>query len=157
MLRRMSVQITPRGTRGAFFPRLPAPLMQFINDTTFKYFRNRKFQGGHVLSLSTLGAKSGKPRRATVMYFPDGDNAWLIVGSAGGASWHPGWVYNLAKYPDQVWVEIGNRKIKVRPQSLSGEERAAAYRRVVAQAPSFGPYETSTDRELPVIRLTAET
>jgi deazaflavin-dependent oxidoreductase (nitroreductase family) len=153
MLPGVSVQVPPKGTRGGKFPRLPGPLMQFMNDTIFRFYRNRPFNGGTLLSLTTVGARSGQQRRSTVMYFPEGDNAWLIVGSAGGAAAHPAWVYNLAKHPDQVWIEIGSRKLKVTPQSLTGDARAKAWQRITTESPGFAGYETKTDRELPVIRL----
>ena len=150
----MSVVVPPKGTRGGKFPRLPGPLMQFMNDTVFRLFRNRRFAGNTILQLSTIGARSGQPRRSTVAYFPDGANAWLIVGSAGGAEAHPAWVYNIAKHPDQVWVEIGNRKLKVTPELLAGAARAAAWQKVIATSPGFASYEVKTDRELPIFRLT---
>jgi deazaflavin-dependent oxidoreductase (nitroreductase family) len=126
-----------------------------MNDLAFRLLRNRPFRGATgVLSLTTVGAKSGRSRRTTVSYFPDGNQAWLIVGSAGGASWHPAWVYNLARNPDQVWIEMGSRKLKVKPESLTGERRADAWRRITMAAPDFKKYEVSTDREMPVVRLT---
>ena len=136
---------------------MPAPLMRFMNDLIFRIFRNRDFNGGRVLMLTTVGARSGEQRRSTLGYFPDGDNGWIIIGSAGGAAKHPAWIYNLAKHPDQVWVEIGNRKIKVTPETLKGEARAQAWQRVVANAPGYGTYETKTDRQIPVIRLSPAT
>jgi deazaflavin-dependent oxidoreductase (nitroreductase family) len=134
---------------------MPAPLMRFINAIVFRIFRNREFSGGRLLMLTTVGARSGEQRRSTLGYFPDGDNAWLVIGSAGGAARNPAWVYNLARHPDQVWVEIGPRKVKVRPEILKGEERAQAWQRIVAKAPNYGAYETKTDRAIPVVRLTA--
>jgi hypothetical protein len=53
-----------------------------------------------------------------------------------------------------VWVELGDRSLKVTPETLTGDERARAWRRITAQAPGFAAYETSTDRQIPVIRLT---
>jgi deazaflavin-dependent oxidoreductase (nitroreductase family) len=128
--------------------------MQLMNDIMFRIYRNRPFQGGSVLSLTTVGARSGQPRRSTVMYFRDGDNAWLVVGSAGGAAAHPAWIYNLAKHPDQVWIEVGSKKLKVTPESLTGEARAKAWQRIVTESPGFASYEIKTDREIPVVRLT---
>jgi deazaflavin-dependent oxidoreductase (nitroreductase family) len=152
----MSVEVTPSGTRGGKFPRMPGPFMRLMNDVMFRLFRNRPFQGGgHLLALTTVGARSGQERRSTVMYFPDTDKSWLIVASAGGAAAHPAWFLNLAKNPDKVRVEIGNRKVQVTPETLKGEERARAWQRVVALSPGFGGYESKTDREIPVIRLTA--
>lgn len=132
---------------------MPAPMMRFINDLIFRIFRNRDFNGGRVLMLTTVGARSGQQRRSTLGYFPDGANGWIIIGSAGGAAKHPAWIYNLARHPDQVWVEIGNQKIKVTPETLNGEARAQAWQRVVAAAPGYGSYESKTDREIPIIRL----
>jgi deazaflavin-dependent oxidoreductase (nitroreductase family) len=151
----VSVQVPPRGTRGAFFPRAPGAISRFFNDLAFRFLRNRQFRGADgVLSLTTVGARSGRERHSTVAYFPDGDQAWLIVASAGGAAWHPAWLYNLARHPDQVWAQIGSRKMKVIPESLTGERRAEAWMRITTQAPGFKAYETSTDREIPVVRLT---
>jgi deazaflavin-dependent oxidoreductase (nitroreductase family) len=154
MLSSVSVHVPPNGSRGGKFPRLPGPLAQFMNDTIFRIFRNRLFNGGSLLSLTTVGARSGQQRRSTVMYFPDGDNAWLVVGSAGGAAAHPAWIYNLAKHPDQVWIQIGSRKLHVTPESLTSEARSKAWQRITSQVPSFAGYEIKTDRELPVVRLT---
>jgi deazaflavin-dependent oxidoreductase (nitroreductase family) len=151
----MSVEVPPSGTRGVALPPLPGPVMRFINDTIFRIFRNRTFLGGgHLLMLTTVGARSGEPRRSTLGYFPDGNNAWIIVASAAGAAKHPAWYFNLAKHPDQVWIEIGTRKIQVRPESLTGEERARAWQKVIAEAPNYAGYEDKTDRQIPIVRLT---
>jgi deazaflavin-dependent oxidoreductase (nitroreductase family) len=131
--------------------------MRLLNTTMFRIYRNRPFQNANVLSLTTTGARSGQQRQSTVAYFSDGDNVWLIVGSKGGAATHPAWFFNLAKHPDRVWAEIGSKKMKVRPVTLSGEERTQAWRRITQQSPGFADYETKTDREIPVIRLTSET
>lgn len=129
--------------------------MRVMNALMFRLFRNRSFNGAPLLSLTTVGAKSGLQRQSTVACFADGANAWLVVASAGGSPTHPAWFFNLAKHPDQVWIEVGNRKLRVRPETLSGDARAAAWQRITRQAPSFASYETKTDREIPVVRLTA--
>jgi deazaflavin-dependent oxidoreductase (nitroreductase family) len=114
-----------------------------------------KMGGRPLLYLTTVGAKSGQRRTAVVMPFPEGDDAWLIVASKGGAATHPAWFHNIAAHPDQVEVEVDGRKTAVTPQTLSGEERAAAWRRITSERPNFAGYETKTDRQIPVIRLTA--
>jgi deazaflavin-dependent oxidoreductase (nitroreductase family) len=147
----VSVELTPNGTHGAFFPRLA---MRLVNGTVFRLFRNRRFAGAHLLMLNTVGARTGQQRKATLGYFADGDNAWLIVGSVGGAARHPTWVYNLAKHPDQVSIELGNRALKVKPRTLKGDERARAWQRIIAEAANYAEYPARTDREIPIIRLT---
>src|SRR5712691_9849810 len=138
----MSVSLTPSGTRGGTMPRMPGPMMQFMNDVIYFIFRSRLFSGLRLLQLTTIGARSGQPRRSTLGYFAESDRAWVIIGSAAGAAKHPAWVYNLAKHPDQVWVELGQQRIKVRPETLKGEERAEMWRRIVQAAPSYKSYES---------------
>jgi deazaflavin-dependent oxidoreductase (nitroreductase family) len=113
-----------------------------------------KFMGFPALVLTTVGAKSGVERKQILGGFPDGDNAWLIVASKGGAASHPHWFINIAKNPDKVWVQVGNRKMRVHVDSLQGKEREDAYARVVAVAKNYGSYPKKTDREIPVLRVT---
>ncbi len=86
--------------------------------------------------------------------FADGDDAWLVVASKGGAPTHPAWFINLAKQPDKIWLEVGNRKLAVKAESLTGDERLAAIARIAKIAPRYGAYQNKTDREIPVLRLT---
>ena len=62
----------------------------------------------------------------------------------------------MAKNPDRVWAEVAGRRIKVRPETLKGEERNAAFQRIVAAAPGYGAYQAKTDREIPIVRLRPE-
>jgi deazaflavin-dependent oxidoreductase (nitroreductase family) len=111
---------------------------------------------GDLLLLDTVGARSGQPRTTAVRRFEDGDGRWLIVASHAGGAKQPAWLHNLAAHPDQVWIEIGRHRMKVRPELLEGEDRAAAWQRIVAEVPQFGSYETTTDRLIPVLRLVRE-
>jgi deazaflavin-dependent oxidoreductase (nitroreductase family) len=140
-------------------PRFPGPLAAFfggINVLVYRLFARRRFMGNKLLLLNTVGAKTGKTRLATLGRFPEGDNAWLIVGSASGDARHPAWYLNLAKNPDKVSIEFEGRTVRVRPESLKGAEREAAWQRVVSEAPMYNRYLEKTDREIPIVRLTAE-
>jgi deazaflavin-dependent oxidoreductase (nitroreductase family) len=110
--------------------------------------------GFPILVITTIGAKTGHERSHILGGFPDGHDAWLIVASKGGAADHPAWFHNIAKNPDQVWVQIGNRRFRADVESLRGKEREDAYQRVVDVAPTYGGYLKKTDREIPVIRVT---
>ena len=148
----MSVELTPRGTRGVTLPKLPRPLMKVLLPIGNAVLRLR---GAKLLELTTTGARSGLPRTVTLGWFPAGQDAWLVVASNAGAVQHPGWYVNMAKHPEQVWITVGGRKIHVRPESLKGAERAEAWRQIVAQAPGYAGSATKTDREIPVVRLRA--
>lgn len=153
----MSVVVTPSGTRGV---KIPLPNGVLVAGTRLlvgiqRLTRGRfKMNGAPLLLVHTVGAKSGEPRTSMLAQFPEPDGSTVIVGSFGGAAKHPAWYFNLAKHPDQVFIEREGKLIHVRPQSLSGEERERVWRRIVATAPGFAEYQRKTDRELPVVRLT---
>jgi deazaflavin-dependent oxidoreductase (nitroreductase family) len=118
-----------------------------------------RVQGRPLLILETVGARSGRARSAILGWFPavsdTAGESWLVVASYGGAARHPAWYLNLARNPDKVWVQVGDRKVKVRPESLKGAERARAWERVVQLAPGYAGYQEKTDRVIPIVRLTA--
>ena len=156
-----AITIPPRGTRGSNMPgggvlnKLFKPLMDM---QISRYRKNAvdtppQMMGFPVVLLTTVGAKTGQERTHVLGGFADGDDAWLIVASKGGASTHPAWFINIAKNPDKIWLEVGKRKFRARAESLQGAERAAALERVAAVAPRYGEYQRKTDREIPVIRL----
>jgi deazaflavin-dependent oxidoreductase (nitroreductase family) len=157
----MTVEVTPQGTRGAGFPRLLRTLMRLGSGFIVRNYRRRgtdlRINGQPLILLTTIGAKSGARRQVLLSRFPDGESktSWLVTGTAGGSATHPAWFMNLAKNPDKVWVEVDRRETRVRPEGLQGEERDEAWRQIVARAPSFGGYPGKTDRQIPVVRLTA--
>ena len=152
---RPRLPIPPRGSRGATMPRIPLAHMRFITDLIFRLYRKRRFMGFRVLRLTTIGARSGRERQTVLGYFDDPANpdARLIVASAAGAANHPAWFFNLAKHPDNVWIEVGDHKLRVTPELLEGEQRAAAWQRIVAEAPNYAAYPSKTDRQIPLVRL----
>jgi deazaflavin-dependent oxidoreductase (nitroreductase family) len=115
----------------------------------------RRMDGMPVILLTTLGARSGEPRTTPVMSFPEGDSAWLVVASFGGAVKHPAWFTNMAKHPEDIWVEVDGRRVRVAPSSVTGEDRERAWERITRESPRFVEYQKKTDREIPVVRLTA--
>jgi deazaflavin-dependent oxidoreductase (nitroreductase family) len=153
----MSFNTTPNGTRGARQPKAGRLMTWFNNWNAKKIRRNGdgKMMGFNALVLTTIGAKSGVERTSPVGWFPTGDDdSWLIVASAAGAPKNPAWYYNLAAHPDKVTIEMGGRRIPVTAEQLHGADRVAAWQRIISAAPRFASYESKTDREIPVIRLT---
>lgn len=153
----MAFEKTPRGTHGTNVPSFVTPVMKFMNNQMIKRFRRSEASGKTMgmLVLTTVGAKSGQRRQSLLGSFPDGDGAWLVVASAGGATANPAWYHNLAAHPGEAQVEVGGKTLNVTATQLSGEERDAAWRRVIAAQPRYAGYEKKTDRLIPVIRLTA--
>lgn len=150
----MSFQTTPAGTRGGRGAPSNALTRTLMRGMTSWHRRSGdKFQGMDLLYLTTVGAKTGQKRQSSVARFADGDDAWLVVASAGGSARHPSWYYNIAAHPDQVWVEFGGHQMRVTPVQLDGDARAQAWQRITQSQPRYVGYQTKTDRAIPVIRL----
>lgn len=143
----------PTGTRGA---RQPGRLFRWMNRLLMGRARrtDRRTMGMNLLVLTTVGRRSGQPRSTPLAWFPGPDGSWLVVASAGGAPANPAWYLNLAAHPDRVTVEQAGRAVAVTAEELHGTERERAWQRITAEAANFRRYEETTDRELPVIRLT---
>ena len=147
----MGVELTPNGTYGAAIPNIPRPIMKVVFGLLSTFI---KLRGGRILDLITTGSKSGIAHRVPLSWFSDGDNAWLIVGSMGGAAKHPAWYFNMVRNPDKVWIEVDKDKIQVQGESLKGAAYDTAWNKIVAAAPNYGAYKGQTDRQIPVVRLT---
>ena len=147
----MSVQVTPQGTRGRTLPRSAWRIFNAIGTRLYRLGRT-----GHEVLVVTKGSRTGQERSSTVRRFDEADGSLLVVGSKGGTATHPAWFINIAKNPNAVWIEVKGNRTKVTPTTLAGAERVQAWKRIVAEAPNFGQYELTTDREIPVVRLTPE-
>lgn len=157
-LRPMALELPPAGTHGSKAPP-SGPLIRGMMAAARLVHRltGDKMSGQPLLHLHTVGAKSGQPRTSIVMAFPEAGDTWLVVASRGGTADHPGWLYNIAAHPDRVEVEIGGRKLAVTPQVLDDQERATAWDLITTTQPRFSGYQEQTDRQIPVVRLTAGT
>ena len=129
-------------------------LLGRVSAVLYRLGIGRRAGATQILLLTTKGAKTAQVRTHPLAWFPDGEEAWLVVASFGGSALHPAWYRNLVAHPEQVSIEVGNRKLRVTPQLLEGPEREDRWGRIVAAAPNFGDYAQRTDRVLPVVRLT---
>jgi deazaflavin-dependent oxidoreductase (nitroreductase family) len=160
----MTIEVTPRGTRGTRIPS-GGPLMALFRLTTKWSMRSYRRSGGvgiskrmgfPVVLLTTRGAKSGLLRTTLIGGFKDSEDSWLVVASLAGAARHPAWFLNMAKHADEIWLEVGRERFKVRAESLEGTERSEALRRIAGISARYGRYQEKTDREIPIVRLTRE-
>ena len=112
----MSVILTPNGIRGVSY-RIPRRLMALLTRIPVALQRlsggRLQMHGEPLLLLTTVGARTGQPRTSMVSQFPNSDGSKLIVASFGGAAKHPAWYFNLAKHPDQVFIDRNGRRIRV--------------------------------------------
>ncbi len=138
----------------------PSPLSRWMqikmNDRAVRKFRRKggQFMGMDLLVLHTVGKNSGLPRQSPLAWFPDGDDAWLVVASGGGKR-NPDWYANLTARPEDTAVELhGGDPIPVTPHTLDGDARAEAWQRIAADQPRYGKYQKKSVRQYPVVRLT---
>jgi deazaflavin-dependent oxidoreductase (nitroreductase family) len=102
------------------------------------------FAGRTVLLLTTIGAKSGKPRLAPLIYTLAGDG-YVIAASSGGSPANPAGFANLVANP-VVTVELGGETFTVRARVTEGDERDRLWAEHVAAHPVQLRSDTSTRR-----------
>lgn len=141
------------GTPGAF----SRWMQHHMNARVNRKVRKGKgtFMGMKVLILNTVGSRSGQPRETPVAWFPDEGDARLIVASGGGRR-NPDWFDNLMAHPDRAAIELpGEEAVPVTPQRLDGAERERAWQRIAEVQPRIAKYQSKSEREYPVVRLTS--
>ena len=79
------------------------------------------FEGGTLLLLHHVGARTGTPRVNPLMYRRDGDR-YVVFASKAGAPTSPDWYHNLKAHPNTT-IEVGTDTIDV--AAVGGDRRGA--------------------------------
>lgn len=111
-----------------------------------------ELKGKPVILLTTIGAKTGKLRKTPLMRV-EHNGEYAVVASLGGAPKHPVWYHNVKAHP-HVELQDGTRTADYEAREVTGEEKAAWWRRAVEVWPDYADYQRKTDREIPVFVLT---
>ncbi len=109
------------------------------------------WRGVPTLILTTLGRRSGKPRRLALIYGRDGDR-YVVVASKGGSDQHPEWYLNLRDNPE-VQVQVGGDRFRAYARTASPDEREALWPRMAEIWPDYDKYQAKTEREIPLVIL----
>lgn len=107
----------------------------------------------NTLILTTRGRKTRREIPKPLVFYKE-DGRIFIVASYGGNDRPPAWYLNLVANPD-VRVEIGWSRRTCRAQTLSSEERAKVWPRLIATYPLYAQYQSRTSREIPLVELVA--
>ncbi|MEU9335471.1 nitroreductase family deazaflavin-dependent oxidoreductase [Streptomyces sp. NPDC048290] len=76
--------------------------------------------------------------------------------ASGGGTRNPDWHDNLLARPERALVELpGRAPVPVTPHRLDGPDRERAWRRIAEAQPRIAKYQSKSERQYPVIRLTA--
>jgi deazaflavin-dependent oxidoreductase (nitroreductase family) len=109
------------------------------------------WRGAPTLLLTTRGRRSGRLRRTPLIYGRDGD-AYVVVGSWGGAPRHPSWYLNLSEDPE-VGIQVGSEKMAARASTAEGAGRDELWSRMTEIWPDYDKYQQKTARRIPIVVL----
>lgn len=133
----------------------PAALGEFNRNIIEEFRANAgkvaAFEGGNLLLLHSIGARTGHPRVTPLAYLTI-DGRMYIVGSYAGAPKDPAWVHNLRADP-HARIEVGTDAYDVAVRELPLPERDEIYPKIAAAAPAFAEYQANTSRVIPLFEL----
>jgi deazaflavin-dependent oxidoreductase (nitroreductase family) len=126
-----------------------------MNDPVIAAFRAKGGQTGRkhpVILLTTIGAKSGRPR-VTPLNFLEHDGRISVIGSKGGSATDPAWYRNLVANPE-VTVEHAGETFVALARTAQEPERTRLFDLQAAQMPFFDGYRRRVKaRQIPVVVL----
>jgi F420H(2)-dependent quinone reductase len=108
-------------------------------------------EGAPVLSITTTGRKSGRPRCTAIVYVEDGDSLAVMPSNAGSHA-TPAWWLNLQANPDAD-VDVKGERRRVRARRASEEEHERLWPRMRTVYSGFETYRGFTEREQPIVLL----
>ena len=128
----------------------------WVNDHIRQYVESGgadgyEWRGTEILLLTTIGRKSGTPRRTALIQRQIEGN-YVIVASKGGAEQHPACYLNLVANPE-VTVQVKDKEFTALARTAQGEERARLWTLLAEVWPDYDNYQAKTDREIPVVVL----
>jgi deazaflavin-dependent oxidoreductase (nitroreductase family) len=110
-----------------------------------------ELRGRPVIVLTSLGARTGKLRKVTLMRV-EHEGVYAVVASLGGAPKNPAWYRNLTKNR-HVELQDGATRRDYAAREVTGDEKSAWWDRAVEAWPDYATYQKRTDRQIPVFVL----
>ena len=104
-----------------------------------------------IVVITSVGRRSGALRKNPLMRV-ERDGKYLAVASIGGGPTNPEWYHNFLANP-VVELQDGPEPKLYRSRLLDGEERAEWWAYAVQTWPTYGVYQTRTEREIPLFLL----
>jgi F420H(2)-dependent quinone reductase len=111
----------------------------------------RRMAGHPVLLLTTIGRRSGRPRRTPVQYERVGGEL-VLAAAAGGAPAEPAWCRNVREDPD-VHVRLGASEGPAVARVAGAEERERLWPELYERNPALEQAQRKAGREIPLVVL----
>ena len=125
---------------------------QAILNLTGEKFSASEILGWNIIQLTTIGAKTNKPRKMPLMGMFDQEKIALIA-SNFGRKHNPGWYYNLKMYPECEVQSNGHTGTYVASEAM-GEEYDLYWQMAVSFYTGYEKYQQrASHRHIPVMVL----
>ena len=111
----------------------------------------RRFRGGDLLYLTTVGRRSGQERTTPLLYLRD-EGRWIVAASNGGADWEPGWWLNL-RAGTPARIEVDGVVTEVVGTEVDGAERDRLWAGLNGVL-DYEAYQRKVSRRIAVVALT---
>ena len=111
----------------------------------------RRLVANDMLLLTTKGRTSGAEHTIPLLYLTD-RNDLIVIASYGGRTEDPQWYRNLVTTP-AVSAQILDRIIACEAVTMTSRERGEWWPRIVSAYADYALYQSRTNREIPVVRL----
>jgi len=113
----------------------------------------RRLVDNDMLLLTTTGRFTGRSHTVPLLYLEDGQDL-IVIASWGGRPDHPEWYKNLVASPEAV-VQVLRRRFPATATTLGPAERTTWWPRIVDAYEGYAEYQSRTEREIPVVRISA--
>ncbi len=120
-----------------------------------RYSLTSVLAGLPVVAVTTIGAKSGRPRTLPLVAIPEGENV-ILIASNFGRQYHPAWYYNLHAHVE-VLLTYEGKTVTYLAQETDGAERERCWQRAVDLYSGYARYkERAGQRQIGVFLLTPQ-
>jgi deazaflavin-dependent oxidoreductase (nitroreductase family) len=105
------------------------------------------------LELTTIGRKTGQPRKVMLTAPLQEGSALVVVASRGGDDQHPAWFLNLRDNPAVQVRVVGQPSRPMTARIASSEERDRMWPIIADRYRNYAGYQKRTDRQIPLVLL----